>query len=185
VPAALTLPGSGGRVGARRRTWSPGDATSPDTLADYVAVFRECGQTEATPLLLTYGPGGMNALHQDKYGAVAFPLQVMVMLSEPEVDFTGGTFILEERHDDGTIASTELNPGRGSAVVFPNQCRPDPSASSTRTSQRRVRLAIWGSQRPTTWPDAGRGQSWRSKIGWTAHDSRNVWVSPGRVDGHD
>lgn len=115
---------------ASARAWTGDPAGIPETLEEYVAICRDHGQTDATPLLLTYPPGGMNAMHQDKYGAVAFPLQVMIMLSEPGNDFTGGAFVLQEQHD-GNISTVELHPTKGAAVVFPNQYKPGPDGTRT------------------------------------------------------
>jgi uncharacterized protein len=69
----------------------------PDTLEEWLAMCHQAGQTRPTPLILKYGPGDWNALHRDLYGDLVFPLQVVVNLTEPGTDYTGGEFILVEQ----------------------------------------------------------------------------------------
>jgi hypothetical protein len=96
----------------------------PAALEDYLARCRSAGQARPTPLLLRYGPGDYNCLHQDLYGAEAFPLQVAVLLSRPADDFTGGEFVLAEqrprRQSRATVAPLE----QGDALVFAVAERP-------------------------------------------------------------
>ena len=115
-----------------------GQATRwPPDLAGLLERCRDHGQTRPTPLVLRYGPGGYNTLHQDRYGDVAFPLQVVVGLSEPGVDYTGGEFVLTEQRPRAQTRATAIALERGSGVVFPNDRRPverHGAAGATRVS---------------------------------------------------
>lgn len=96
----------------------------PATLKGFVERCHSAGQTRPTPLLLRYEAGGYNRLHQDLYGAVAFPLQVAVLLSRPEHEFRGGEFLLVEGRPRMQSRGEALVLERGEAVVFPNRERP-------------------------------------------------------------
>lgn len=96
----------------------------PDDLDGLLARCRRHGQVRPTPLILRYGAGGYNTLHQDRYGDVAFPLQVVVGLSEPDVDYVGGEFVLTEQRPRAQTRATAIRLERGAGVVFPNDRRP-------------------------------------------------------------
>lgn len=103
---------------------------------DHAAFLDRCheaGQTRPTPLLLQYGPGDYNCLHQDVYGDLVFPLQVAILLSAPGRDFTGGEFALTEQRPR-MQSRVEVVPLRqGDGVIFPVRQRP---VQGTRGSYR-------------------------------------------------
>jgi uncharacterized protein len=105
----------------------PGPAF-PERLADLVARCAAAGQHRPTPLLLRYGPGGYNCLHQDVYGDITFPLQVAIMLSTPDVDFTGGESVFVEQRPRAQSRPVVVRPGLGQGVIFPVRDRPVPGA---------------------------------------------------------
>src|ERR1700712_446093 len=108
---------------AWRRTLGEPEAF-PDALEDYLAQCRAAGQNRPTPLLLRYGAGGFNCLHQDLYGDLVFPLQVTVLLNAPGEDFTGGEFIMVEQRPRAQSRPIVVPLRQGEAVIFPVHHRP-------------------------------------------------------------
>jgi hypothetical protein len=100
------------------------DGGFPPRLEDYLAVCHDAGQTRPTPLLLRYEAGDYNCLHQDLYGALSFPLQLTVLLSDPAVDFTGGEFLLVEQRPRAQSRGEVVTLARGEAVIFAVRHRP-------------------------------------------------------------
>lgn len=96
----------------------------PVTLDAYLAQCHQAGQQRPTPLILKYGAGDYNCLHQDLYGALVFPLQLTVLLSDPARDFTGGEFLLVEQRPRLQSRGEVVPLRQGEAVIFPVHHRP-------------------------------------------------------------
>lgn len=96
----------------------------PDRLEEFLDRCHAAGQTRPTPLILRYGQGDYNCLHQDIYGEHAFPLQLMVMLSRRDEDYTGGEFLLVENLPRAQSRGTAITLRQGEAVIWPVRTRP-------------------------------------------------------------
>lgn len=95
--------------------------------AEHAAFLKRChdaGQTRPTPLLLQYGEGDYNCLHQDLYGATVFPIQVAILLARPGVDFEGGEFVLVEQRPRMQSRAEVVPLQQGWGVIFAVSQRP-------------------------------------------------------------
>jgi hypothetical protein len=125
----------------------------PDTHEELLEQCRQAGQNRPTPLILRYREGDWNALHQDLYGEVYFPFQVVTVLSDHERDFTGGEFVLLEQRPRAQSRAHVLRPPQGAFVIFPTRERPNAGRNgyhrvalrhgvSTITAGQRVALGV-------------------------------------------
>jgi uncharacterized protein len=115
------------RLAAVANDWESklgGKSHYPNTHQEFIKLCRAGGQTRPTPLMLRYESGGYNCLHQDLYGAVYFPLQTVFMLDRPELDFSGGEFVLVEQRPRAQSAAHVVLPRQGEAVIFTTRWRP-------------------------------------------------------------
>lgn len=115
------------RLAATANRWRTalGDAGRfPSALDAFLEECHKAGQTRPTPLLLKYGPGDYNRLHQDLYGDRVFPLQLAILLSDPTHDFTGGEFVLVEQKPRAQSRAHVVKLRQGEAVIFAVNHRP-------------------------------------------------------------
>ncbi|MDL4820495.1 2OG-Fe(II) oxygenase [Actinomadura opuntiae] len=96
----------------------------PDTLPEWLSMCHDAGQTKPTPILLRYGRDDWNALHRDLYGDLVFPLQVVIGLDDPGVDYTGGEFLMVEQRARAQSRGTATLLPRGRGLVFTTRDRP-------------------------------------------------------------
>jgi hypothetical protein len=109
------------------------DVRFPPEHREFLARCHAAGQVRPTPLLLQYGPGDFNALHQDVYGEHLFPIQIAILLSEPARDFRGGELVLTEQRPRMQSRVEVVPLAQGDAVAFAVRHRP---AKGTRGTYR-------------------------------------------------
>ena len=100
------------------------DTVFPDSFQQLQALCHANNQLKATPLILKYGPGGHNTLHQDLYGDIYFPMQTVLFLTEPGKDYTGGEFVLTQQTPRAQSKAIVLNPKKGDMLIFTTNFRP-------------------------------------------------------------
>jgi uncharacterized protein len=105
------------RLGSKRPRY-------PNKLSEFIEQCHRAGQKRPTPLVLKYGAGDFNCLHQDLYGEIVFPFQVTFFLSQRGKDFAGGEFILAEQRPRKQSRVEVLSPNQGDAVIFAVHHRP-------------------------------------------------------------
>jgi hypothetical protein len=115
------LAGVANRWSERLRGDTP---TFPERHEELLERCRAAGQMRPTPLILRYGRGDWNALHQDLYGDVFFPFQILSVLSQRGVEYEGGEFVLLEQRPRAQSRAHVLGPAQGQFVIFPTRERP-------------------------------------------------------------
>ena len=127
------------------------DIRYPNDLDEFLSLCHRAGQLRPTPLILRYEAGGYNTLHQDLYGDVYFPFQVVVMLSRPGIDYQGGELVFVEQLPRAQSRAQVLVPAQGEAVVFTTNFRPEKGARGVyRTRMKHGVSAVTSGIRYTT-----------------------------------
>lgn len=98
--------------------------TFPDTLLELQMLCHSKDQLKPTALILKYGKGGYNTLHQDLYGDIFFPIQAVLFLNEPDVDYSGGEFVLTQQTPRAQSKVVVLKPKKGEILIFTTNFRP-------------------------------------------------------------
>jgi hypothetical protein len=100
------------------------DKRFPDTFHELQKLCHSNNQLKPTVLILKYGKGGHNTLHQDLYGDIFFPIQTVLFLNQPDEDYTGGEFVLTQQIPRAQSKAIVLNPGKGDMLMFTTNFRP-------------------------------------------------------------
>jgi len=122
----------------------------PDSLEAWLDMCHAAGQTKPTPLMFKYGQGDWNALHRDLYGELVFPLQVVINLTTPEIDYTGGEFLLVEQRPRAQSRGTAVSLPCCQGLVFTTRDRPVKSARGWSASPVRHGVSVVRSGMRTT-----------------------------------
>ncbi len=101
------------------------ETTFPSTFAGLQKLCHDNGQTKPTVLILKYGEGGHNTMHQDLYGNIFFPIQAVMFLNEQGEDYTGGEFVLTQQVPRAQTKAIVLEPRRGDMLLFTTNFRPE------------------------------------------------------------
>lgn len=126
------------------------DVRFPSDHAGFLDRCHAAGQLRPTPLILRYGPGDYNCLHQDLYGEHVFPLQAAILLSQPEADFTGGHLVLTEQRPRMQSRPDVVPLAQGDAVIFAVNQRPmRGSRGDYRVAMRHGVSSLHGGRRHT------------------------------------
>lgn len=104
------------------------DTEFPLNHGELLKQCHENGQQKATVLILKYGQGGFNTLHQDLYGDVYFPIQIVFVLDEPDTDFTGGEIVLTQQIPRAQSKAIVLKPKKGDVLIFTTNFKPEKSS---------------------------------------------------------
>lgn len=118
------------------------DAPWPDTLDEWLRMCHVAGQTRSTALMLKYGADDWNALHRDLYGDLVFPLQVVINLSDPDTEYTGGEFLLVEQRPRAQSRGLATRLPQGHGYLFTTRDRPVRSARGWSASPVRHGLSV-------------------------------------------
>jgi len=96
----------------------------PDQFGEFQRLCHDNNQTKPTVLILKYGKGGYNTLHQDLYGDIFFPIQLVLFLNEPDEDYTGGEFVLTQQIPRAQSRAIVLRPSKGDMLILTTNFRP-------------------------------------------------------------
>lgn len=118
----------------------------PNEHEELIALCKANGQNKATALILKYGKGGFNTLHQDLYGDVYFPIQMVLFLNEPEIDYMGGEFVLMQQNVRAQSKAIVLKPKKGDILIFTTNYRPVKGSKGyyRATMKHGVSEVLWG-----------------------------------------